>query len=388
MGQEYTLHSYGNTLGTAVSVDLSAGDVDTITFDSTGTTFSGGGSTIATVPGSPLLAATAAANPDFGIADSTADTSSGAELTDGTDFFRHTVTSYNGNIFDPAGVLSVTIPAGSYSLIVVEGYQTVSDVCIDANVEITGGLTINGNPIDAVPVDFSPTANPLPTGNKILNVTFTDTAADPTATPPTPRTIQATVDATELEIEIEHGADLPTPLEFMTDYGRELVAEQLFILESPIVGFNPGLYRYDGDLSDWVLIADNAAAGAGVQYTDQDSLGTGESASIGAGDFLQGADSNLYVNLGSSAQSISDTTTSYSGFTRINPVNIYRMAHTGSTWNVAHNLGQQFVNVTVYDTSETNPIMVIPDEITLTDANNLTINFAGHNVSGMVVVTG
>ena len=56
----------------------------------------------------------------------------------------------------------------------------------------------------------------------------------------------------------------------------------------------------------------------------------------------------------------------------------------GTTWTVSHNLGQRYVNVTVVDS---NHEVIIPESITLTDANTVTVTF-NTAVGGYAIVTG
>lgn len=55
-----------------------------------------------------------------------------------------------------------------------------------------------------------------------------------------------------------------------------------------------------------------------------------------------------------------------------------------TTWIVSHNLGQKYVNVTVYDSSDA---VIIPESITATDANTTTITF-NTAITGTAVVMG
>jgi hypothetical protein len=55
-----------------------------------------------------------------------------------------------------------------------------------------------------------------------------------------------------------------------------------------------------------------------------------------------------------------------------------------TTWTVSHNLGQKFVNVTVYDSTDQ---QIIPQSVTLTDANTTTITF-NTAITGSAVIMG
>ena len=63
---------------------------------------------------------------------------------------------------------------------------------------------------------------------------------------------------------------------------------------------------------------------------------------------------------------------------------IHTQSSAASTWTVSHNLGVQYPNVTVYNASNE---VIIPQTITATDANTLTLTFgsavAGYAVSGI-----
>jgi len=63
---------------------------------------------------------------------------------------------------------------------------------------------------------------------------------------------------------------------------------------------------------------------------------------------------------------------------------IHTQTSAASTWTVSHNLGVQYPNVTVYNASNE---VIIPQTITATDANTLTLTFgsavAGYAVSGI-----
>jgi hypothetical protein len=63
---------------------------------------------------------------------------------------------------------------------------------------------------------------------------------------------------------------------------------------------------------------------------------------------------------------------------------IHTQSSAASTWTVTHNLGVQYPNVTVYNASNE---VIIPQTITATDANTLTLTFgsavAGYAVSGI-----
>ena len=60
---------------------------------------------------------------------------------------------------------------------------------------------------------------------------------------------------------------------------------------------------------------------------------------------------------------------------------IHTQSSAASTWTVTHNLGIQYPNVTVYDNSNN---VIIPQTITATDANTLTLTF-GSTVAGYAV---
>ena len=59
---------------------------------------------------------------------------------------------------------------------------------------------------------------------------------------------------------------------------------------------------------------------------------------------------------------------------------IHKQTTPASTWNIQHNLGKMFVNIDVVivygDTIQT----VLPENITLTDANNAVVTFSGNQV--------
>jgi len=57
---------------------------------------------------------------------------------------------------------------------------------------------------------------------------------------------------------------------------------------------------------------------------------------------------------------------------------------TGTTWVISHNLDQQYVNVTVVDDNDQ---VIIPQSITMTDANTVTITF-NTSVDGFAICTG
>lgn len=63
---------------------------------------------------------------------------------------------------------------------------------------------------------------------------------------------------------------------------------------------------------------------------------------------------------------------------------VHTQSTSSATWTINHNLGQKFVNVTVYDSSDE---VIIPQSITATDANttDVTLNTA---ITGTVVVMG
>lgn len=47
-----------------------------------------------------------------------------------------------------------------------------------------------------------------------------------------------------------------------------------------------------------------------------------------------------------------------------------------STWNIAHNLGKQFVNIDVIIDYQGVPTGILPQNITVTDANNAVVTFS------------
>lgn len=51
-----------------------------------------------------------------------------------------------------------------------------------------------------------------------------------------------------------------------------------------------------------------------------------------------------------------------------------------ATWNVQHNLGQKYVNVDVILLIDGTLQTVIPQEVSLTDANNLVIKFSSPQI--------
>ena len=63
---------------------------------------------------------------------------------------------------------------------------------------------------------------------------------------------------------------------------------------------------------------------------------------------------------------------------------IHTQTSAASTWTVSHNLGVQYPNVTVYNASNE---VIIPQTITATDSNTLTLTFgsavAGYAISGI-----
>ena len=61
---------------------------------------------------------------------------------------------------------------------------------------------------------------------------------------------------------------------------------------------------------------------------------------------------------------------------------LHTQAVGATTWNVAHNLNQQFDNVTVYSGSDQ---IIIPDSVTMVDANNLTVTFSSNQVGYVIV---
>ena len=51
---------------------------------------------------------------------------------------------------------------------------------------------------------------------------------------------------------------------------------------------------------------------------------------------------------------------------------------------IAHNIGRQYVQVQIFDN---NDVLVIPDNVTLTDANNLTVDLASFTTAGVLTGT-
>lgn len=67
-----------------------------------------------------------------------------------------------------------------------------------------------------------------------------------------------------------------------------------------------------------------------------------------------------------------------------NEVNTYTFQQSGAsdTWTITHNLATSTPLVQCYDASQ---VMMLPDTVTIVDANNLTVSF-GSAVTGMAVV--
>jgi hypothetical protein len=63
---------------------------------------------------------------------------------------------------------------------------------------------------------------------------------------------------------------------------------------------------------------------------------------------------------------------------------VHTQSSSSASWTVSHNLGQKFVNVTVYDGSDN---VIIPQSIVATDANTTTVTF-NTAITGTVVVMG
>ena len=62
----------------------------------------------------------------------------------------------------------------------------------------------------------------------------------------------------------------------------------------------------------------------------------------------------------------------------------FTQAAPSTTWTITHNLNQQFVNVTVYDSSDQ---VIIPQTITATSVNVTTITF-NTTITGTAVIMG
>jgi hypothetical protein len=64
---------------------------------------------------------------------------------------------------------------------------------------------------------------------------------------------------------------------------------------------------------------------------------------------------------------------------------IHTQSSPASTWNIEHNLNAGTVNVQVYNTSDQ---MVIPNEITIVDNNNININFGTSTAGRAIIIVG
>ncbi len=480
----HTLSANGSSIGAAVEL-TSIGSFDRITSDGSTVTFTLGGTTVLTGGGNTLinLVLNSAANPDFGIIDTNVvDLSAGAQdIEEGSGFYRYITESIDPFTFSGSISFPTPVPAGSYSLQVALGTQTVSEVCIDADVEITGGLTINGNPVStsADAIIFADATGDVE--NRTLPVDFDSTT--------TPGTVTAVVDASSLEFDIMHGTALPDP--------ASSVAEELFILDSEDSdGRAAGLYRFNG--TSWVVVATHGGGvGGGINYFEQPTSG---SLDIPVDNLLEDNNGNIYVNTSGGVFTVASATTDFSSLTLISPqelpdefeltasgflglggsqpganapaqgditnINIVGGAglagdltgntlglslndealvfwrdtglaqgetdlptssypvtfleatstgHMGAarvdltsleasrtftakgsqtvaatTWTIAHSLNTNHgvVNPVLVQIYDTTGVQIIPEEITLTDNNTVTVTFASTNVAGSWIVTG
>lgn len=71
--------------------------------------------------------------------------------------------------------------------------------------------------------------------------------------------------------------------------------------------------------------------------------------------------------------------------TNVASIYVHDQTVTSSTWTVAHNLGVDDVIVSVYDAADN---VIIPDEISITDTNNISITFSSTLTGKVVVLSG
>jgi len=137
----------------------------------------------------------------------------------------------------------------------------------------------------------------------------------------------------------------------------------------------------DANYAKFVTAVGQGAAASGVPGTSGTSGSSGTSGAAGTSG--SSGTSGTGTN-GSSGSSGTSGTSPVGGL-------ISRYLHTqgtsGISWSVVHNLGQKYVNVTVFNSSD---VVIEPDTITMVDDNNLTITFgsSGSGTSGYALVLG
>ncbi len=73
-----------------------------------------------------------------------------------------------------------------------------------------------------------------------------------------------------------------------------------------------------------------------------------------------------------------------------NVINTYTFQQTtaSATWTINHNLGTTSPLVQCYDNTGTSPVMIIPDQVTITDSDNLTVTFASPQIGTAIIMFG
>lgn len=151
-----------------------------------------------------------------------------------------------------------------------------------------------------------------------------------------------------------------------------------------------------GKVTNAMLVNDNLTLAADTGTPEVANLG--ETVTIAGGTGIASAVSatntvTLNYNGGLNDQSDATITSAASGDTLVHdgtdfknvPIQVVLNQTTSSnTWTVSHNLGQKFVNVTVYDSTDN---VIIPQSIVATDANTTTITF-NTAITGTAVVMG